>query len=379
MPSQGLSEEEAARYSRHIVMPEVGMEGQLKLKSARVLVIGAGGLGVPALTYLAAAGVGTIGLVDSDAVEISNLHRQVIYSEADVGRDKVDVARERMRAVNPNVKVVPFKLRLDSSNTMDVIRDFDVIVDATDNFPARYLINDACVLLGKPDVYASVLRFDAQASVFHAKRGPCYRCLYPEPPPPDSVPSCAEAGVLGALPGIMGGIQATQAINMIIGWGDSLVGRLMLFDGSSMSFEELKIKKSPSCPVCGANPTVTELIDYDEFCGVRKDEGSHDDIDPKTLKEWLEGRRKVVLLDVREPFEHQICRLEGSTLIPLGQLERRTGELNASDEVVVYCHTGVRSRAGADVLKRAGFGRVHNLTGGIEAWAVQVDPKMRRY
>lgn len=356
------------------------MDGQRVLKAGSVLIVGAGGLGNPAATYLAAAGVGRIGLVDNDVVETSNLQRQTLYSESDVGRSKVDVARVRLRAINPNVTVEPHRLTLDSSNAMDLLKGYDIVIDGTDNFPARYLINDACVLLGKPDVYASVFRFDGQASVFDSRVGPCYRCLFPEPPPPDTVPSCADGGVLGVLPGIMGTIQAAQAINLLLGRGEPLIGRLLLFNATDTSFTELKIRKNPKCPVCGTSPTVTELMDYEQFCGVKKDAATDvHDISPLELKAQIDRGRKIVLLDVREPFEYQICHLDGAKLIPLGVLPQRMSELDSADEIVVYCHVGSRSAEAAEFLMGAGFGKIRNLNGGIRAWAEQVDQKMQRY
>lgn len=356
------------------------MDGQRLIKSGSVLIVGVGGLGTPAATYLAAAGVGQICLVDNDVVEKSNLHRQILYSESDLGMNKVDVAKVRLYAVNPNVDVEARRLTLDSSNAMGILKDYDVVIDGTDNFPTRYLINDACVLLGKPDIYASIFRFDGQASVFYAKAGPCYRCLFPEPPPPDSVPTCADGGVLGVLPGIMGTIQAAQAINLLLNGGKTLIGRLLVFSASDTSFTELKIGKNPQCPVCGTNPTIKKLIDYDQFCGVRRNGATTSrDISPTSLKTQMNDGEKVVLLDVREPFEYRICHLEGAKLIPMGELPAKLGELNAADGIVVYCHTGQRSARAADFLRAAGFTKVKNLTGGIRAWAEEVDQTMPRY
>ncbi len=374
-----LTRAEVERYSRQLVLPEFGPGGQKKLKASSVVVVGAGGLGIPASVYLAAAGVGKIGIVDDDVVEKSNLHRQTIYTEAHVGIAKVVVAKERLRQVNPHVSVTPYEVKLDSSNAMGILEGYDIVVDCTDNFPARYLINDACVLLGKPDVYASIFRFDGQTSVFHAREGPCYRCLFPEPPPPDTVQDCAVAGVLGVLPGIMGSIQAAQTINMLIGNGQSLVGRLLLFNGMDMSFSELRIGKNPTCPVCGANPTVTKLIDYEDFCGTRTAPKQVEEIKPKMLKRLLDAKSNLVLLDVREPFEHDLCHLKGSKLIPLGELERRVGELDPTDEIVVYCHVGERSARAVDLLNSRGFRKAKNLAGGIRAWADEVDPGMPIY
>jgi len=361
-------------------MPEVGVEGQRRLKAASVLVVGVGGLGIPASVYLAAAGVGRIGLVDSDVVELSNLHRQFLFSEADVGAPKAQLARSRLLSVNPNINVDAYDKKLESSNAREVIRPYDLVIDATDNFPSRYLINDACVLLGKPDIYASVFRFDGQASVFSSKEGPCYRCLYPQPPPPEAVQSCAESGVLGVLTGIMGAVQANQAINILLGKGSTLTGRLLLFNGLEMSFNELKLKKDPRCPVCGQHPTITDLIDYEDFCGLKRMSPAQiEEIEVGGLKSMLDGGARPLLLDVREPFEYQLCRLEGAKLVPLGELERRMGEIDRGNDVVVYCHTGSRSAEATQLLKRAGFRSVRNLKGGIKAWAEQVDPSMPMY
>ena len=318
-------------------------------------------------------------MVDSDVVEKSNLHRQVIYSEADIGRPKVDVAREKLEEVNPNVSIVPHRLRLDSANALKLLKDYDVVLDCTDNFPARYLINDACVMLHKPDVYASIFRFDGQASVFHADKGTCYRCLFPEPPPPDTVQDCAVAGVLGVLPGIMGSIQAAQAINLIIGHGQPLVGRLLLFNATDMAFNELRIAKNKQCPACGFHPTVTKLIDYEEFCGTNRGAPKVAEVDATTLKKLLDSGSKVRLLDVREPTEYALCHIPGSRLIPLEELEERVGELDPADEIVVYCHVGVKSARAVELLSSKGFRRARNLMGGIRAWADSVDPKMPVY
>jgi adenylyltransferase/sulfurtransferase len=374
----GLSKEEAERYSRQLVLPEIGPDGQRRLKASSAIVVGAGGLGIPASVYLAAAGVGKIGIVDHDTVEKSNLHRQILFSEADVGKKKAGVAGDRLHQVNPHVSVVPFDVKLDSSSALEILEGYDVVLDCTDNFPARYLINDACVLLRKPDVYASVFRFDGQASVFDAQQGPCYRCLFPQPPPPDSVQDCAEAGVLGVLPGIMGSIQAVQAMNLLLGAGRSLAGRLVLFNATDMSFSELRVRKSPSCPVCGSNPTIKKLIDYDEFCGVRKVPLAVDEITPGELKQLLDRGKKVTLLDVREPFEYDFSRLEGSRLIPLGELGRRVNELDKMDDIVVYCHVGNRSATAVEFLAAKGF-KARNLHGGIRAWADEIDPSMPVY
>lgn len=379
-PQPPLTSDEMVRYSRHLALPDIGIAGQRKLKSSSVLVVGMGGLGTPAAVYLAAAGVGRIGIVDSDKVEESNLHRQFLFSESDVGLNKTDVAKSRLLQVNPNTAVEAFQLRLDSSNAKHILRGFDVVVDATDNLPSRYLINDACVLLGKPDVYASALQFDGQASVFFARKGPCYRCLYPEPPPPDQVESCEQAGVLGVVPGMMGTLQAVQAISLVLGRGSPLVGRLLVFSGLDSSFNELTFRKDPRCPVCSKNPTIRKLIDYEAFCGSGgRAEGQPADITPIALKASIEGGTRPLLLDVREPYEHRICRLEGSKLIPLGQLSERMRELDRNRDIVAYCHHGNRSAVAVQLLKRAGYERVRNLEGGIEAWATQVDPETTRY
>ncbi|HLI35516.1 MAG TPA: molybdopterin-synthase adenylyltransferase MoeB, partial [Terriglobia bacterium] len=346
-PTAQLSKDEILRYSRHLIMPEVGMEGQLKLKQARVLCIGAGGLGAPLALYLAAAGVGTLGIVDFDVVDFTNLQRQVIHDTNDVGRPKLESARDTILDINPNVEVIPYETRLTSENALDIFKDFDLVADGTDNFPTRYLVNDACVLLGKPNVYASIFRFEGQASVFYAKEGPCYRCLYPEPPPPGLVPSCAEGGVLGVLPGIMGCIQALEAIKLILGKGEPLIGRLLIFDALGMKFRELKLRKNPECPVCGKNPTIHELIDYEQFCGIRGEEHKPDmrvpEITAVELKKLMDEGRAPMLIDVREPHEYQICRIPGSKLIPLGEVPARMHELNSADEIVVHCRSGARS------------------------------------
>ena len=377
-----LSNEEILRYSRHLIMPEVAMEGQLKLKQARVLCIGAGGLGSPLALYLAAAGVGTLGVVDFDVVDFTNLQRQVIHGTSDVGRSKLDSARDRLRELNPSVEVVPYETRLSSENALDIFKDFDIIADGTDNFPTRYLVNDACVLLGKPNVYASIFRFEGQASVFGLKDGPCYRCLYPEPPPPGLVPSCAEGGVLGILPGLLGVIQATEAVKLILGTGRPLMGRLLLVDALAMRFRELKLRKNPDCPVCGANPTIRELIDYQEFCGIRGEEQEPEvavpEVTPMEVKKKLDGGEGLFILDVREPHEYQICNINGH-LIPLGELPARVHELNSADEIVAHCRSGMRSAQAVDFLRKAGFRKVKNMKGGILAWSDQVDPRVPKY
>jgi adenylyltransferase/sulfurtransferase len=375
---EGLTQAEVERYSRQLVLPELGPAGQQKLKRSSVLIVGAGGLGIPAAVYLAAAGVGRIGVIDEDVVEKSNLHRQTIYSELDLGRPKARVAGERLRSVNPHVAIEPHEARLTSANAMGLLKGYDVVIDCTDNFPARYLINDACVLLGKPDVYASIFRFDGQASVFYAKGGPCYRCLFPEPPPPDSVQDCAVAGVLGVLPGIMGSIQAVEALKLILGQGEPLSGRLLLFNATDMTFNELRFKKSAQCLVCGTSPTIRTLIDYEAFCGLRAPPAVKE-IAPLELKRLMDRKAEITILDVREPFEHDLCRIEGSKLIPLGELPRRMGELDKSADTVVYCHLGARSARAVELLTSEGFSTVRNLKGGIRGWAEDVDPKVPVY
>ncbi|HEV8714514.1 MAG TPA: molybdopterin-synthase adenylyltransferase MoeB [Candidatus Binatia bacterium] len=377
-----LSNEEILRYSRHLIMPEVGMEGQVKLKAAKVLCVGAGGLGSPLAMYLAAAGVGTIGIVDFDVVDFTNLQRQIIHGTSDVGRPKLDSAEETLREINPFVEVRRFETRLTSENALDIFRQFDVIADGTDNFPTRYLVNDACVLTGKPNVYGSIFRFEGQASVFATKEGPCYRCLYPEPPPPGLVPSCAEGGVLGILPGLVGVIQATETIKLILGKGSSLVGRLLLVDAMGMRFRELKLRKNPDCPACGMHPTVTKLIDYQEFCGIRGEEApvttGVPEMRVEELKRRLDSGDDVFILDVREPHEYQICNI-GGYLVPLGDLPKRVHELDSSREIVAHCRSGVRSAKAVDFLRQAGFRKVKNLTGGVLAWAERIDPTMPKY
>jgi len=378
-----LSKEEIQRYSRHLIMPEVGMEGQLKLKRARVLTIGTGGLGAPLGLYLAAAGVGHLGLVDFDVVDSSNLQRQVAFTTADVGKSKSEAAKARLLALNPAIEIVSYETRLTSENALDLFRDYDIIVDGTDNFPTRFLVNDACVLLGKPNVYGSIFRFEGQATVFSYPGGPCYRCLYPEPPPPGLVPSCAEGGVLGVLPGIVGSIQAMETIKLILGAGDPLVGRLLLFDALAMRFRELKLKKNPECVICGNHPTMSKLIDYEEFCGIRGEEAPAmtdgiQEITATELKARQDKGDKLFILDVREPHEYQICNLNGK-LIPLGELTRRVNELDSSVEMVVHCRSGKRSADAIHFLQTAGFKKLLNLKGGVLAWADEVDPKMPKY
>jgi len=377
-----LSNEEILRYSRHLIMPEVGMDGQVKLKAAKVLCIGAGGLGSPLAMYLAAAGVGTIGIVDFDVVDFTNLQRQIIHGTSDVGRPKLDSAEETLKEINPFVEVRRFETRLTSENALDIFRQFDVIADGTDNFPTRYLVNDACVLTGKPNVYGSIFRFEGQASVFATKEGPCYRCLYPEPPPPGLVPSCAEGGVLGILPGLVGVIQATETIKLILGKGSSLIGRLLLVDAMGMRFRELKLRKNPDCPACGTHPTVTKLIDYQEFCGIRGEETpvttGVPEMQVEELKRRLDAGDDIFVLDVREPHEYQICNI-GGYLVPLGDLPKRVHELDSSREIVAHCRSGVRSAKAVDFLRQAGFRKVKNLTGGVLAWAERIDPRMPKY
>jgi adenylyltransferase/sulfurtransferase len=378
-----LSNDEILRYSRHLIMPEVGMAGQQKLKAARVLCIGAGGLGSPLALYLTAAGVGTLGIVDFDVVDYTNLQRQILHTTADVGRRKLDSAADKLKAINPFLNLRTFDTKLTSANALELFREFDIVADGTDNFPTRYLVNDACVLTGKPNVYGSIFRFEGQASVFATEDGPCYRCLYPEPPPPGLVPSCAEGGVLGILPGLIGVIQATETIKLILGQGDSLVGRLLLVDALGMKFRELKLRKNPDCPACGTHRTITELIDYEQFCGIRGEEapvygGDLPVISVEELKKKLDAKADIFILDVREPHEYQICNLKGY-LIPLGDLPKRVSELDSSREIIAHCKMGGRSAKAVAFLKQAGFTKVHNLTGGITAWAERIDPTMPKY
>src|SRR5580698_2462559 len=379
-----LSNEEIARYSRHLLLPEVGMEGQQKLKAAKVLCVGTGGLGSPLAFYLAAAGVGTLGLVDFDVVDSSNLQRQIIHSTKDVGRSKLDSAEEKLTALNPHMKIVKFNTMLSSKNALEIFKDFDIVADGTDNFPTRYLVNDACVLSGKPNAYGSIFRFEGQASVFATEQGPCYRCLYPEPPPPGLVPSCAEGGVLGILPGLVGVIQATEVIKLILGVGDPLIGRLLLVDALTMRFRELKLRKNPDCPVCGTHPTVTALIDYDQFCGIQPAPAADapqvngiEQIDVTSYKKARDAGKDAFLLDVREPHEFKIAQI-GGHLIPLGDLQKRVGELDKNREIVVHCKSGGRSQKAAEFLQQAGF-KVKNLAGGIQAWSDKIDPRVAKY
>jgi adenylyltransferase/sulfurtransferase len=378
-----LEPPEIARYSRHLILPEVGMEGQKRLKSSSVLLIGAGGLGSPLGLYLAAAGVGRIGVVDFDRVDESNLQRQVLYGARDVGRAKIEAATERLSDVNPYVTIQPHETRLTSENALRILADYDIVVDGTDNFPTRYLVNDACVLLGKPNVYGSIFRFEGQASVFWAGRGPCYRCLYPEPPPPGLVPSCAEGGVLGVLPGIVGAIQATETVKLILGRGEPLIGRLLLFNALEMSFRQLRLRPDPGCPVCGEHPTVRELIDYQQFCGLSARDEATDTADavitPARLKERLDRGERLVLIDVRSPEEWEICHLEQARLIPMGELASRMGELDSRDEIVFVCKIGKRSAKAAELVRGAGFDRARSLEGGLIAWSREIDPSMPVY
>ncbi|HZD69233.1 MAG TPA: adenylyltransferase/sulfurtransferase MoeZ [Actinomycetes bacterium] len=382
-PSGDLSRDEIFRYSRHLIIPDVAMDGQKRLKNARVLLIGAGGLGSPNAMYLAAAGVGNIGLVDFDEVDASNLQRQVIHGTSDIGRPKLESAADKIREINPGVEVTLHETRLTSDNAREIIRRYDLVVDGSDNFPTRYLVNDACVLEGKPYVWGSIYRFDGQASVFWAEHGPCYRCLYPEPPPPGMVPSCAEGGVLGVLCATVGSVQANEAIKLITGIGDPLVGRLLIYDALELSFKDIRVRKDPDCPVCGKSPTVTELIDYEEFCGVVSSEAqvaaAQATLTPKELRELLDEGRPIALIDVREPAEWQINRLPGAKLIPLAELPSRLTELPQTEPVVVYCKSGVRSAEALALLKQSGFSTSKHLGGGIASYARTVDPDMPQY
>ncbi len=381
-----LSLEEVRRYSRHLIMPEVGMEGQKKLKSARVLIVGAGGLGSPASLYLAAAGVGTLGLVDFDVVEYSNLQRQILHGTKDVGRSKLDSARERLQDINPEIEIETHDARLGSDNALGILGGYDIIVDGTDNFPTRYLVNDACVLLGRPNVYGSIFRFEGQVSIFDARSGPCYRCLYQEPPPPGLVPSCAEGGVLGVLPGIVGALQANEAIKLILGAGDSLVGRLLLVDALRIRFRELKLRKDPDCPICGIEPTITELIDYEAFCGIREAAMEQQNratgiphLTVNEVKKKLDRGDPFRIIDVREPHEWDICHIEGAELIPLGDLPASLNTLDSAEELVIHCRSGSRSAYAVELLRQAGFAKVYNMAGGILAWSDDIDPSLPKY
>jgi molybdopterin/thiamine biosynthesis adenylyltransferase/rhodanese-related sulfurtransferase len=381
-----LSQDEYLRYSRHLIMPEVALEGQKRLKASSVLCIGTGGLGSPLVLYLAAAGVGRLGLVDFDVVDYTNLQRQIVHGTKDVGRPKIESARETLADLNPEIIIETHETMITSENALEIFKNYDIIIDGTDNFPTRYLVNDACVLLGKPNVYGSIFRFDGQVTVFWAAEGPCYRCLYPEPPPPGLVPSCAEGGVLGILPGTVGCIQATEAIKLILGVGEPLIGRLLLFDALSMRFKELKLRKDPNCPICGTNPTVTELIDYEEFCGVGRgneapveEEAPMQEITATELKAKIDRGDKFTLVDVREPHEYAIARIPGSKLIPLGTVADRTGDLDPEEEIVLQCKGGVRSAQALGILREKGFKKLVNLKGGILAWSEDVDPSVPKY
>jgi adenylyltransferase/sulfurtransferase len=384
-PLPELTTDDLSRYSRHLILPEVGMEGQRRLKAARVLCVGTGGLGSPLAFYLTAAGIGTLGLVDFDVVDASNLQRQIIHSTKDIGRKKLDSAEEKLTALNPAINIVKHDTMLTSANALEIIKDYDIVADGTDNFPTRYLVNDACVLLGKPNVYGSIFRFEGQASVFATEQGPCYRCLYPEPPPPGLVPSCAEGGVLGILPGLVGVIQATEVIKLILGKGASLVGRLLLVDALNMRFRELKLRKNPECPVCGLNPTVTALIDYQHFCGIVPEtpedktlKNGIPQITVKELKRRIDAGEDVQLIDVREPYEYQIAQI-GGKLIPQNDVPQRLADIDRSREVIVHCRSGARSQKIAEFLKQAGYPKVANLAGGILAWSDEIDPKVQKY
>jgi adenylyltransferase/sulfurtransferase len=380
-----LSNDEILRYSRHLIIPEVGMEGQQKLKAAKVLLIGAGGLGAPLGLYLTAAGVGNIGMVDFDVVDFTNLQRQVIHSTADVGHKKLDSAAAKMQAINPHVKITKHEVALSSENALDILKDYDYVVDGTDNFPTRYLVNDACVLLKKPNIYGSIFRFEGQATVFAYEGGPCYRCLYPEPPPPGLVPSCAEGGVLGILPGTIGLIQATETVKLILGIGEPLVGRLLLYDALGMQFRELKLRKNPECPVCGEHPTVTKLIDYQQFCGIPKPQPAEEkkvsegEISVTDVKEKLDRGDNFILIDVREPHEHRICNIPQAKLIPLGEFPKHVGEFDPEADIVIHCKSGMRSAKACGILRQAGFQHVRNMVGGILAWSDKVDPSVPKY
>jgi adenylyltransferase/sulfurtransferase len=380
-----LTADDLTRYSRHLILPEVGTEGQRKLKAARVLCVGTGGLGSPLAFYLAAAGVGTLGLVDFDVVDASNLQRQIIHSTADIGRKKLDSAEEKLKALNPALNVVKHETLLSSANALDILKDYDIVADGTDNFPTRYLVNDACVLLGKPNAYGSIFRFEGQASVFATEEGPCYRCLYPEPPPPGLVPSCAEGGVLGILPGLVGVIQATEVIKLILGKGEPLIGRLLLVDSLAMRFRELKLRKNPECPVCGPNPTVTKLIDYQQFCGIKPETKEEQQVkngipqlSVQDLKKRIDAGEDLFILDVREPFEYQIANI-GGKLIPQNDVPQRLNEIDRDREIIVHCKAGGRSQRIAEYLKQSGYSNVLNVAGGILAWADQIDPRVQKY
>jgi sulfur-carrier protein adenylyltransferase/sulfurtransferase len=381
-----LSNDEILRYSRHLIMPEVALDGQKKLKAAKILCIGAGGLGSPLALYLAAAGVGTIGIVDFDVVDYTNLQRQIIHGTKDVGRPKLTSATESLKDINPFVNVIGFEEMLSSENALDIIRDFDIVIDGTDNFPTRYLVNDACVLLGKPNVYGSIFRFEGQASVFWAEKGPCYRCLYPEPPPPGLVPSCAEGGVLGILPGAIGVIQATEAVKLIMGIGEPLIGRLVLYNALKMQFRELRLRKDPQCPICGENPTIKELIDYEQFCGITKPTAeavvnavNPNEITVRELKERLDRGEKPLIVDVREPYEYQIARIPNTVLIPMNEVPSRLSELPRDREIILHCRSGKRSQDILEYLQTQGYTNLKNLKGGVLAWSEEIDPTVAQY
>ena len=375
-----LSAEELQRYSRHLMMPEVTPDGQRCLKAARVLCIGAGGLGSPAALYLAAAGVGTIGIVDFDDVDLSNLQRQILHGTRDIGRSKLDSARDRLSDVNPEIKIELHKCRFSSENATELVAQYDLIVDGSDNFPTRYLSNDVCVFARKPNVYGSVFRFEGQTTVFAPHiGGPCYRCLFPEPPPPDTVPNCAEAGVLGVLPGFIGMLQAIETIKLIVGIGDSLIGRLLYFDALKVKFRELNLRRDPQCPVCGENPTIFSPIDYEQFCGARRDEEAIPRMSAHELKQKMDAREPFELIDVRETYEYEIARIDGARLIPLGEIAERADELRRDRPIVVHCHSGRRSAEAVRLLQQRGFGNIYNLEGGIDAWSDQIDPGVPKY
>jgi len=379
-----FTSEQLTRYSRHFILPEIGEDGQRKLLNSKVLLIGSGGLGSPIALYLAAAGVGTLGLVDFDKVDLSNLQRQIIHTNDSIGTPKVDSAEKRIKAMNPDTNVVKYPIKITSENALDLIRDYDLVIDGTDNFPTRYLTSDACVFLNKPNIYGSIFRFDGLATVFKSDEGPCYRCLYPEPPPPGMVPSCAEGGVLGILPGVIGLIQATEAVKLLVGIGRTLVGRLLVYDALQMTFRELKLKKDPSCPVCGTNPTITKLIDYEQFCGLGRGGSDQDnirDITVEELKHKIDAGEKFVFIDVREPFEYQIAKIEGAKLIPLGTIPESIAELEAfkDTEVIAHCHHGGRSRRALQMLQARGFKKLTNVAGGIDQWSEKIDSRVPRY
>lgn len=379
-----LTPEQYMRYSRHLILPEIGEEGQKKLLASKVLIIGAGGLGSPLGLYLAAAGVGTIGLVDFDVVDLSNLQRQILHTNDEIGKSKLDSAEKRIKGMNPDTRVVKHATKISSENALEILKGYDIVIDGTDNFPTRYLVNDACVFLNKPNIYGSIFRFEGQATVFVPKEGPCYRCLYPEPPPPGMVPSCAEGGVLGILPGVIGVIQATEAVKLIVGQGEPLIGRLLLYNALDMSFRTLKLRRDKNCPVCGDRPTITQLIDYEAFCGLKRGDQAAVTIPEMTvyeLKAKLDQKEDFLLLDVREPFEHQIARISGSKLIPVGELANRLSELEdyKDKEIVAHCKLGGRSAKACELLLRSGFKNVRNVVGGIAAWSEKIDPTVAKY